>query len=430
MQSDTVPTAAYEIAGRRWVKGAPGFAEAIAAAFEQQRRPRCLCQQGETGKGIEMYVARLIDGYIVKRMPNSGHHHAARCLSYEPPAEYTGLGQLLGTAIVEDPATGETTLKLDFPLTKIPGRSRTPPADVRSDSVTSDGNKLSLLGLLHYLWHQADLTRWYPGFAGKRHWATVRRHLLATAAPMVARGHPLVRRLYVPETFSVEQQDAINARRLAQWTPALAQPGKANPLMLLIGEVKEIVSSRFGFKAIVKHVPDQAFAIDERLYRRVERRFATELQLWGADDGVRLIVIATFGVTHAGLPCIHALSLMALSTEWIPIANGFESHLVRTMIRGQRSFVKALRFNLPNQTEIACALLTDTGEGVEMFIRVSANSRRVEADAMTHPTSIAERVWNWYPPQQALPPLPGKSREILRFKACTSRRPSDLHLGG
>ena len=48
--------------------------------------------------------------------------------------------------------------------------------------------------------------------------------------------------------------------------------------------VKEIVPARYGFRAIVKHVPDQAFAIDEQLYRRLGRRFEAELGLWSASD--------------------------------------------------------------------------------------------------------------------------------------------------
>lgn len=42
---------------------------------------------------------------------------------------------------------------------------------------------------------------------------------------------------------------------------------KAQHLMLLIAEVKEIVPARNGFEAVIKHVPDQAFALDEHLYR-------------------------------------------------------------------------------------------------------------------------------------------------------------------
>lgn len=412
MQSDDLPHTVYDISGRRWIRGAPGFVEAIAHAFEQRMRPRCLCRLNPEGQGIEMYVARLGDGYIVKRMPDTGSQHAPDCPSYEPTAEFSGLGQLIGSAISENPATGETTLKLDFPLTKMPGRSQTPPASGGSDSIASVGTKLSLRGLLYYLWSQADLTRWHPGFAGKRTWSAVRRHLFAAAAPMVARGDPLQHRLYLPEAFSVEQRDAINARRLAQWTHALAQPGRVNPLMLLIGEVKEILPSRFGFKVVIKHVPDQAFAIDERLYRQLERRFATELELWGADDTVRLIIIATFGVTNGGLPCIYALSLLTLSPEWIPIANSFESHLVRALVHDRRSFVKTLRYNLQPESDLPSALLTDTDEVMKMFIDVDANSRQSKNDAEERSCTLVDCSWTWRPQREPFPAVPPKSSRL------------------
>jgi hypothetical protein len=90
-------------------------------------------------EGVEMYVARLAGdrGYIVKRMPDTGSHHAPDCPSYEPPAEFSGLGQVLGSAITEDPATGETTLKLDFPLARCPADRRCRQPGGESDSVSS-----------------------------------------------------------------------------------------------------------------------------------------------------------------------------------------------------------------------------------------------------------------------------------------------------
>ena len=256
------PQSAYLIGGKQFATDSPGFAEAIAAAHAAHHRPRCLCLVA----GVEMYVARLGNGYIVKRMPNTGSHHAPDCPSYEPPAEFSGLGQVLGSAIIEDPTTGETALKLGFSMSKIGGRSTIPAAGSARDSVATEGTKLSLRGLLHYLWDQAELTRWQPRFAGKRTWSTVRKHLLLAAENKIARGDSLRSRLYIPEVFSVDQRDAINTRRMAQWSQAIAAPGKPQHLMLLIAEVKEIVPARYGFKAVVKHVPDQAFALDEQLY--------------------------------------------------------------------------------------------------------------------------------------------------------------------
>ena len=106
--------------------------------------------------------------------------------------------------------------------------------------------------LLHYLWDQAELTRWHSGFAGKRNWATVRLHLFQAAESKIARGCALDAKLYIPEVFSVEHRDAINARRIAQCAHSIDTPGKPQHLMLLTAEVKEFVPAQYGFKAVIK----------------------------------------------------------------------------------------------------------------------------------------------------------------------------------
>lgn len=395
--------AAYLVGGRRIEAGSPEFAEAIARAHAAHQRPRCLCLVG----GIEMYVARLAGsdgGYIVKRMPDTGSHHAPDCASYEPPPEVSGLGQVLGSAITEDPATGETTLKLDFAMSKLTGRSTVPTSGGESDSVASSGSKLSLRGLLHYLWDQADLTRWHPGFTGKRTWVTVRKHLLQAAENKIARGDSLRARLYIPEAFTVEQRDAIYARRVAQWSQAIAVPGKPQQLMLLIAEVKEIVPARYGFKAVVKHVPDQAFALDEQTYRRLGRRFGPELGLWGAADDIHMVMIATFSVAASGIPTIVELSLMPVTRQWLPVEDGFHKQLVERLVGDGRSFVKGLRYNLGTGSALASATLTDCENPAPLLFVIPAG---VEDDGRYR--QVCEPsipVWLWHPASEAMPPLP------------------------
>jgi len=396
----TAPSAVYEIGGRRLEIGSHGFADAVAEAHTGHRRPRCMC----LAEGVEMYVARLGDGYIVKRMPGAGSHHAPDCPSYEPPAEASGLGQVQGSAISEDPATGLTTLRLDFAMSKVVGRSTMPPSTSESDSVASIGTKLSLRGLLHYLWDHAGLTRWRPGFAGKRHWGTVRRHLLQAAEHTNARGDPLRPRIYVPEMFSLDRRDAIDARRVAQWSQTIASPGKVQHLMLLVGEVKEIVPARYGFKAVVKHVPDQAFVLDEPLYRRLGRRFESELALWGTADDIRMMMIATFGVAAAGIPTIAELSLMPVTQQWLPVEDEFDRQLVARLVAEGRSFTKALRYNLSGATPLASATLTDCETGASlMFIAPAGRQDGEQSRAIGTAPSPA---WIWDPATESLPPLP------------------------
>lgn len=400
----TAPSAVYEIAGRRFEIGTRGFADAVADSHAAHQRPQCMCLV----EGIEMYVARLGDGYIVKRMPDSGSQHAPGCPSYEPPAEATGLGQVLGSAITEDPATGETTLKLDFSMSKISGRTAMPAAGGDSDSVASSGTKLSLRGLLHYLWDQAELTRWQPGFAGRRTWSTVRKHLLQAAENKIARGDSLRTRLYIPEAFSVEQRDAINARRVAQWSHAIAAPGKPQHLMLLIAEVKEIVPARYGFKAVVKHVPDQAFALDEQLYRRLGRRFNSALALWGATDDIHMVMIATFSVAAAGIPTIVELSLMPVTRHWLPVEDGYEKQLIERLVADGRSFVKGLRYNLGAESELASATLTDCeGSALLLFVVHAGIDDNGRCRQVCDPSVP---VWQWSPSREVMPALPPRQQ--------------------
>jgi hypothetical protein len=280
--------------------------------------------------------------------------------------------------------------------------------------VATDGTKLSLRGLLHYLWDQAELTRWQPGFAGKRSWATVRKHLLHAAENKIARGDALRGRLYIPEVFYVEQRDAINARRIAQWATAVATPGKPQHLMLLIAEVKEIIPARYGFKAVIKHVPDQAFALDEQLYRRLGRQFQRELSLWGAADNLHMVMVATFGVSEAGVPSIVELSLMPVTVQWLPTEDAFEQRLVERLVQDGRRFAKGLRYNVPAGQLLASAMLTDVGDlPIALCIAPRLVDDQQADSAIRDLASVTgASVWVWHTAQVVMPPIPQQSKPL------------------
>jgi hypothetical protein len=390
---------AYQIHHERFDSESLGFAEAVAAAHANRHRPLCLCVAG----GLEMYVARLGDTFILKRMPNTGSDHAPDCPSYGPQADISGLGQVLGSAIKEDPVTGLTSLKLGFRMSKSSGRSVCPTAAGEETSVASDGTRLTLRGLLHYLWDEAGLTRWQPGFAGRRSWAMVRKHLLEGAENKVARGEPLRDRLYVPEVFSVERREAINSRRIAECTHGDARAGSARSLMLVVAEVKGIVQARYGFKAVLKHVPDQAFGLDPVLYRRMTKRFDGVLSLWNARDDLHMVMIATFENNDAGVPAIEELSLMPTSREWIPVEDGFELSLVGALVAGGRRFLKALRYNAAADALTAAAVLLDAeSEPRPLYI----SSTRAPIDTQARRTSDESAAWVWHVAKSPMPALP------------------------
>src|SRR6202051_3133825 len=131
--------------------GADDLQAYLGNAHGEKMRPLCLC----IPNGVPMYVAKVGEHYVIKRMPSTGGTHAPDCASYEPPAELSGLGEVKGEAIRENIEHSITTLKLDFSLSKMSGRAAPAPSGVAADAVRTDGAKLTLRGTLHYLWEEA-----------------------------------------------------------------------------------------------------------------------------------------------------------------------------------------------------------------------------------------------------------------------------------
>jgi hypothetical protein len=221
---------------------------------------------------------------------------------------------------------------------------------------------------------------------------------------MTVRGASLADVLYVPETFSVENRHEIAARRMRRFTNGSQRHRDARPLMVVIGEVKDIVPTRFHFKAIVKHVPDQAFLLDGQLQRRMMKHFERELSLWGGSDAIHMVLIATFALNAAGLPMIEELSLMAVTSQFLPVDDVFEAQLIERLVTDGRVFDKCLRFN---ETFARCSksvvLLDATTSPLSLTI-----DRTVDNAGESFDPSRGNDLggWRWRTSQTGLPALP------------------------
>ena len=368
----------------------------LARAHEHHQRVSCLCADPPP----PMYVARVGERYVVKRMPGSGMGHRPDCVSWSPAEEISGLGQVLGEAISDNPDTGITTLRLGFSLSQSATSMPAPaPSGTPGDSVATDPAKLTLLAVLHYLWDQSGLTTWSPGMDGKRDWAVVSWWLRKAAHGKAVKGSTLGRSLYVPEPFTPERADQITARRLSAWAPARPVRGKAKtPLMLLVGEVAAFTPTRFGHALAIEHMPDAPMQLEEKFYGRITKRFADEIEMWEADPGIHLMAIATFAVGPTGLGAVQEIALMTVDEHWLPFDTTFDRHLMATAIHQRRRFTRSLRYNLPATAGIAAVVFTDTPAPVAAF---------VVDDTTTPIGGTDDRIgrWEWHV-ETELPDLP------------------------
>jgi hypothetical protein len=384
-------------------ESSPEFRALLPHAYEQRMRPLCMCKD----PAVAMYIARLDDQFVVKRMPLSGREHDPACPSYEPPYELSGLGPLIGSAIQID-ASGKAELKLDFSLTKRgPRAAPSAPTETSEPGIRSEPRKLSLKAMLHYLWEAGELTEWRSVWAGRRGWGRVRSSLLNAASQMSARGGPLSDMLYVPEVFQAEDKDGIAARRAAALKSVLATGAGPRKLMMIVGEVKEFSPAREGQKIVVRHTPFPLM-VEDGAWRRLATRYEIELELWRSSEAFHLVVIATFGISTAGIASVEEVALMVVNEHWLPFEDIHELRLLEKLGQLKRKTVKGLRFNLPRAAPIVSVTLPEQKPApVAMFIVPPAADDeydRALADMIATRPEIAP--WVWRVADGEIPPLP------------------------
>ncbi|KVS16158.1 DUF1173 domain-containing protein [Burkholderia multivorans] len=379
-------------------------------AYGGNDRPLCMC----TPAGVPMYIARVGDHFSIKRMPNTGGAHSPECPSYEPPSELSGLGELKGQAIRENVEEGVTELRLDFALSKTGTRTTPEPSGVQGDTVRTDGAKLTLRGMLHYLWDEAGLNRWHPAMEGKRSWYVVRRALLHAASDKVSKRAPLHQNLYVPETFSSDRETEIAQRRIAHMADLVA-PGKTRKMMIVIAEAKEIAASRYGFKIVAKHLPKFPFMMNEDLHRRLQKRFANELALWDSMEDTHLVFIGTFWLGPTGVATLEALSVMVTSSNWIPFEHAYDKIVLDALTSGHRRFVKGLRYNLADDKPLATAVLVDVdGPPAALYICPPGDDEEADEVLQELVESSEMPAWIWRAGDE-MPSFPPPKRDAVRF---------------
>lgn len=374
--------------------------EALALVHDTPERPRCLCVPG----GVEMYVARH-RLFVVKRMPDSGSTHHPACPSYEPESQQSGLGELVGEAVLET-EPGRVELRVDFPWTRVIGHSMPRGEAQEVAEVGVPRRRMSLRALMHFLFERAGFNRWSPAMAGKRNQGVLHKYLLEAAEEITVKGVPLAERLYVPEPFS-ESGKAEAAQRRREKLAVLGPRDGQAPLAVVIGEYKTSEATAQGHRVWIRHMPDAPLLIAGRTWERIERVFAPLFEARDADirPSVRLVMAALICARREHTYEIDSVSLMLTSEQWIPIEGVHELPLIDALVAQQRRFVKPLRYDARSAAPFPNALLLDTGPSPMplhvLSVFMNPKERAVKEKAIAR---VGEMAWVWST-DQAMPSL-------------------------
>ena len=393
----------FSIKGRTYTSRDPALQDALARVYDGPERPRCMCQRG----GIEMYVAkhRL---YVVKRMPDTGHQHHARCASYEPELGQSGLGELIGESIIEH-SPESVELRVAFPLARVPGRAFVRRAAQEPAEINAARHRMSLRAVMHFLFQRAGFNRWYPAMEGKRTQGVIHRYLMEAAEGIRTKGVTLSERLYIPEQFHEQRRTEIAERRRSKLAVLQSPEDDVQfKMALVIGEYKGEEASPLGRKVWLKHMPDAPLFIDAKAWERIERAYGDLLDSRDADTKTkqRVVICALIYAKREHIYQIDTASFMLTSEHWIPIEGTHEVDLIEALTQQRRRFVKPLRYDARSAASFPNVLLLDTGTKPAPLHIVSASlgpqDRAAKEKALK---ALGDTAWVWNTDKK-MPPLP------------------------
>jgi hypothetical protein len=403
-------SALYEVKGQRVTAEADGFQVLLASVYNTEERPLCMCVQG----GVPMYVAKYGE-YVLKRMPDTGPRHHPACDSFEPEPGVSGRAEL--GAAIEEKENQPIEVKLGFPLSRYAGRagpSVGDPSERPPGEIDSKVPRCSLRALLHLLWEEAGLNRWYPRMKGRRGQWTLHKYLLQQAQRMRTKGVSLAERLYVPEQFRVQDKDAIAERR-RQHLAFLHSPedNVVFKMAVVIGEFNGVEPAAIGVKVFVKHAPDAPLHIDSRSWDRVRRSYGSIIDAAGFDVPHKPHVVMAAVIYGATEGCYHieSMTMMLTSEQWIPLDGAYEIPLIEHLIENDRIFIKPLRYDAKSAARFPNVLLLDAGdEPIHMHVFNPMADEKAKRAKAHQVQQRGELAWEWEHTGR-LPPLPVKVYE-------------------
>ena len=367
-------------------------------------KPKCMCVRG----GVAMYVAKYGE-YLVKRLPDTGPLHHASCPSFELGADESGLGKLLGEAIVEVEG-GMEEVSVNFSMTRRLGKDfpklkddKLPPAEMKLPRMLA-----SLRSLIHRVWENAKFNQWYPNMGGKRNYYVLRKYLLEAAKKIKIKGMVLQECLYIPEEYKPGDAKEITQRRKVLFLQ-LHSPDEDVQFkkMIMVGELKEIRTlDTGGYAFIVKHVPDCQFLVDEKSLDRIVKKYEEEIDMFHTRKGeIKLIVACVFYARRENIYQIDTVYLMMVTPTWIPINHGHEADLVGKLVSDKRTFIKPLQYEENNPGKFANLVLRDAGvKSMNLHVTSSFMNEKELASKQKLIHTEGATSWHWDASAEAVPP--------------------------
>lgn len=334
-----------------------------AYANKVEARVICLCK----GKSDDLTLCRLVvrylkdsDRFSLSGWKHSGGQHRHDCRFYSVWPDDTS-ASAYSSSVVRINDDGTFSITLPVGLSRQKGTDK-PASDINPARHPRTGKakpSMSLLGLGHFIWQQAEINTWKPQYVKNRPrnalWLASRINgmaqnirasrlmlkdvLLVSAASDGAQKEANQQRV----SYSKDNQKRMLAIALLK---ADAEQGYAE---MQAGRL--ILSSPLGFPKL---------NVSPNVFRACERSFGNELSAWKAGHKVVAIVETEpptrryERINGRNVPITEAevigIALMRVTPRFIPVDSGYEAIIEARLCEEERSFIKPLRFDAEEDT--------------------------------------------------------------------------------
>lgn len=330
------------------------FGKLAATAKAEVGHAHCLCRP----EPLRLVIRHRGDKYFLARWPGQGPDHDQGCPFHQPDGTLTGRSAYADSAIVESP-TG-TTIRFDTPLTSSTTALAATGAteELGANSASSGRRTVGVLGLLHYLWEDAQLNTWAPGL--RRHWGTITRQIGEHAHDCVLSGRPLDQVLYPVPPYRRDTGDA-NRAAFEAFVDRLRVPSDQIRRALVLGELTGATPTRYGFAYTIKHLAKKLF-ISEQLHASVLRSYGTAFSRAASEHGGRRVGLFLIERSPKGHAIVADAAIM-LTTDvgYLPADSSFELVMAAALQTAERAFLKPVRYD-HTALVLPDFVLTDTEE--------------------------------------------------------------------
>lgn len=377
----------------------------------------CCCY----GKGTKQLMVRYLSGsdtYTLAKYPSSGSEHSLDCKFHSLDETQSGMqGYESGVVREKD---GIMHIKLSIGMTKIDKVPQDKVTPLRLAHRAGNGqSKMSLVGLLHLLWSEGELNKWYPKMAGKRKGSIVSNQILKAA------GNIKVGRLSINDVILVRtDNDAKNI--LLSNEKNVEASFESNKRLIIVTTLARYNEEKYSLST-PESLPINNFGgmpramIDSDSWSKLVNSFPIEIAGW--KKGKQVVAIALVDTPTKNNKYISSkvlqMGLMMVTDNWIPIDSAYEGEVADKLTKEDRAYIKPLRYDAAESEVFPdfCLFDTNSTEAVPMEVFGLKNElyllRKAEKIEFYDKRFTRSGWWFWdaaaNPDADKMPPFPDKA---------------------